>query len=275
MRVSLSLMNPFPHIVDVHAHVYPAKIATKAVVAIGRFYDLPMAQPGTSKNLIASGSAIGVTRYLIHSAATTPEQVRAINDSIVRECRARPDLFSGFGTLHPDMADPGTEVAYILSQGLLGVKLHPDFQRFAIDDPKADPLYAACEGRLPILFHAGDRRYAFTNPARIAAVADRFPRLTIIAAHFGGYSEWEDARRFLHPRAMYFDTSSSLFAFEPQHAADMIRAAGVEKFLFGSDFPMWDHAGEFERFLRIPLADDEREAILWKNAVRLFPGLPC
>ena len=260
-------------IIDAHAHIYPAKIAAKAVAAIGDFYGLRMECRGTSDDLVASGSAIGVSKYIVHSAATSPAQVRAINDNIIRECRARPGVFHGFGTLHPDLGDIEGEIDYMLANGLLGIKLHPDFQKFAVDDPKAGRMYAAASGRMPILFHAGDRRFGYSNPSRIAAVADRFPDLAIIAAHFGGYSEWEDAERLLYRRGIYFDTSSSLFALDPARAAEMIRAAGVEKFLFGSDFPMWGHEGEFARFMRLPLSDGERAAILAGNALRLFPSL--
>lgn len=227
---------------------------------------------GTADALVASGSKIGVTRYIVHSAATSPLQVRAINANIIRECAARPGLFIGFGTLHPDMKDFDSELDFMVANGLRGIKLHPDFQRFSINDPKLDPMYRAVADRLPILFHAGDKRYLFSNPAKIAEISRRYPRLRIVAAHFGGYTEWKDAARELYALPIMFDTSSSLFALDPQEATEMIRKAGVEKFMFGSDFPMWDHEGEMERFMRLGLTEGEREAILHLNAER-FLGL--
>ena len=257
-------------IIDVHAHIYPTKIAGKAVSAIGRFYDLTMTGGGTSEGLIASGAKIGVTRYVVHSAATTPEQVHSINSHIIRECEAHCDLFTGFGTLHPDMKDFDSEIEFMMLSGLKGIKLHPDFQKFSINAPELMPMYRAVGGRLPILFHTGDKRYLFSNPWRVAEIKSKFPELRIIAAHFGGYSEWKDAARELYSLPIMFDTSSSLFALDPREATDMIRAAGVEKFMFGSDFPMWDHEGEFARFMRLGLTDDERDRILFKNAERFL-----
>lgn len=259
-------------IFDAHAHIYPAAIAEKAVGAIGRFYGIPMTGgKGTSEDLIASGSVAGVAHYLVCSAATTPVQVRAINHFIKEECRLHEGLFSGFGTLHPDMEDPEGEVAYMMEQGLKGIKLHSDFQKFAIDDEKVFRLYEVAEGKMPILFHAGDRRYHYSNPSQIAAVAKRFPKLTIIAAHFGGYSEWEDAAEQLADlENVYFDTSSSLAFIDEEQATKMIRKAGVEKFLFGSDYPMWNHSQEVSRFCRLPLTDEEREQIFSKNLARLL-----
>lgn len=264
-------MKPFPYeIIDAHAHVYPRKIAAKAVDAIGAFYGLAMAGDGTADDLIASGARAGISRFLIHSAATVPEQVRPINESIAAECRRRPGTFCGYGTLHPGLGDLDGEIDHMVALGLKGIKLHPDFQRFAVDDPALDRLYDAAAGRLPILFHAGDRRFAYSNPGRIAKVVERHPDLTVIAAHFGGYSEWQEAARVLYGLPVFFDTSSSLFQLDAEEAAGMIRAAGVGKFLFGSDYPMWDHEGELRRFLALPLTGTEREAILHDNAARLL-----
>lgn len=258
-------------IYDAHAHIYPAKIADKAVAAIGSFYGIPMAGgTGTADDLIASGSQIGVSKYLVHSTATNPQQVRAINDYIIGECKAHPDVFVGFGTLHPDMEDIESEVEYIISSGLKGVKLHPDFQKFSVDDSAIDCLYEATAGRLPILFHAGDKRYQYSNPSRIAKVARRWKELTIVAAHFGGYSEWEEAsKELLELNNVIFDTSSSLSFLEPAKAVDMIHKAGVHKFMFGTDYPMWNHKSEFERFMNLALSDSEREQILSKNMAAL------
>ncbi len=259
-------------IFDAHAHIYPEKIAQKAVLSIGRFYGIPMTGGlGTPEDLISSGSKIGVSQYLIHSTATKPEQVRAINNYIIAECRAHPDLFTGFGTLHPDMENPDAEAAFIISQGLKGVKLHPDFQKFAINDPKAGRLYAVCEGKLPILFHAGDKRYHYSNPSQIAEVALKWPGLTIIAAHFGGYSEWEEASEKLFELPnVCFDTSSSLAFLGPKRATEMIHTAGAHKFMFGSDYPMWNHNEELKRFLALDLTPQEQESILSGNMERLI-----
>ena len=50
----------------------------------------------------------------------------------------------------------------------------------------------------------------------------------------------------------------------------MIRAHGVEKFLFATDFPMWDHKEELEKFNRLALTGEERDAILHKNAEKVL-----
>jgi len=156
--------------------------------------------------------------------------------------------------------------------GLHGVKLHPDFQKFHIDDPMAFPIYEAAQALgLPILFHTGDRRYEYSSPDRLARVAKRYPDLQCIAAHFGGYQKWEMAADTLAGLPnVWFDTSSSLFAFSPEEAARRLRHFGTDRMMFGTDFPMWDPKEEVARFMALPLTQEERDQVFHKTFVSLF-----
>lgn len=255
---------------DMHCHIFPEKIADKAADAIGRFYDIPMRYSGKSEVLLESGAQIGVTHYLVCSSATVSEQVESINSFIASECEDHPE-FMGYGTLHPDMAQFEPEVKRIISLGLKGIKLHPDFQRFAIDSPRAIEMYrVASEYGLPFLFHTGDKRYDYSSPKRLASAMDKVPGLVAIGAHFGGYSEWEQVADCLTRENVYFDTSSTLFELPPDKAVKLLRTLGVEKFFFGVDFPMWDHADELRRFNCLPLTDKERDLIFSENARRFM-----
>jgi predicted TIM-barrel fold metal-dependent hydrolase len=263
---------PHSKIIDAHAHIFPAKISQKATDSIGVFYDIPMEHTGTSAELLESGSRIGVSRYLVCSSATAPGQVASINNFIASECEAHPEFF-GFGTLHPDLASPGREVERLAGLGLHGVKFHPDFQAFNIDDPRAMALYGILnEHQLPILFHTGDARHHFSSPDRLLPVLDAYPDLTVIAAHFGGYSEWDEVVKYPKSPNLYFDTSSSLFAIGNGRARELIAHFGATQFFFGVDFPMWDHKEEFERFQALGLDFETENALLHENFERVFPG---
>lgn len=256
-------------IIDMHAHIFPEKIAQKAVEAIGTFYQAPMQGNGTISDLIKSGSSIGVGKYLIHSTATRAEQVSAINTFIAAAQNSNNCLI-GFGTLHPDMKDIDSEINRIISLGLKGIKLHPDFQGFNIDDEKMLPTYNALEGKLPLLTHMGDPAKTSSHPKRLAGILDMFPSLTVIAAHLGGYMMWDESIEHLVGRNVYFDTSSSLFILSPEKAVDIIKNHGIEKVLFGSDYPMWSHKEELKRFDKLGLSEKERSMILYENACRLL-----
>lgn len=122
---------------------------------------------------------------------------------------------------------------------------------------------AMAERGLPALVHTGDYRYAYSQPERMAHVLDQVPDLKVICAHLGGWSVWKEAWRVLAGRPnVWVDTSSSLYALEPEEAARIIRGYGTDRAFFGTDYPMWDPEEEMARFLRLPLTDGEQGADL-------------
>ena len=259
-------------IIDIHAHIYPEKIAQRATAAIGEFYGEKMqVRAGTAERLIFEGAAAGITRYVVHSVATVPRQVRAINEFIAGEVARNTELI-GFITLHQDLteAEIDSEIAWGLERGFRGIKLHPDFQKFYIDDTSLEKIYRAAAGKMPVLLHVGDDRYDYSKPERLAAIAKKHPGTNFIAAHFGAYRCWESAEVYRGLPNIYFDTCSSLAFISTQRARELISFYGAERFLFGTDFPMWDAVGEIERFEKIPMSDQERVMIYSGNAKRIL-----
>ncbi len=257
-------------VIDFHAHIYPPKIAIKASSNVGHFYGIPMHHDGTAAALLESGKRAGITRFVVQSVATRPDQVESINRFIASVCQEDSAHFVGFGTLHPDTPNPAEEIARMEALGLCGVKLHPDFQQFHIDDPRMYPVYEMLEDRLPILFHTGDHRYPYSHPRRLQKVLRQFPRLQAIAAHFGGWSVWDDGERYLADTDCMIDTSSSLDFLPAERAVELIHRYGADRVLFGTDYPMWDHQEEWDRFSRLGLTDTEQQKICHDNACRIL-----
>lgn len=260
------------HIIDSHAHIFPDKIASKASVNIGSFYSLHMCYDGSVSELIKQGEKNHIDMFLVQSVATNPEQVRHINDFIAAQANAHPDKFIGFASLHPDMDDPKGEIERVISLGLKGIKLHPDFQQFAINDKKAYKLYELIGDRLPILVHTGDSRFNYSHPRLMAEVLDNCPYLKVIAAHFGGWSEWEESEDTLCGKNVWVDSSSSMYALSPEKTAQLIERFGYDRVFFGTDYPMWDAADEIKYVERLPISDEHKEMLMWKN-LRDFLGL--
>lgn len=259
-------------IINSHAHIYPQKIAEKATLAIGKFYDIEMdMKAGTAEELIKDGSASGITRYVVHSVATTAHQVRSINEFIKYEIDLHPE-FIGFMTLHPDLTEEEVEkeVNWAIENGFKGVKLHPDFQKFYVDGENALKFYKVVGDKLPILLHIGDDRFDFSKPERLVKIAKLFPNVKYIAAHFGGYRCWKDYKLYKGLDNVYFDTCSSLPFISAETAKTIISELGADKFFFATDFPMWDTKTELERFNKIPLTNAEREMIFSENIKKLL-----
>ncbi len=258
-----------PKIIDAHAHIFPSKVAIKATQATANYYGAQMYGNGTIEDLLNKGKEINVYKYIVHSTATKVDQVESINDFIA-DAQARNQSLIGFGTLHPDLTDVKLEVDRLITLGLKGIKLHPDFQDFNIDDASMMPIYEALEGRLPVLIHMGDEKRNSSSPKRLANVLNKFPNLTVIAAHLGGYQMWVDSIKYLVGKNLYLDTSSSLAFLGKEKATYIIKEHGTKKVLFGTDYPMWSHKEELERFFNLDLTAEEQECILWKNASKLL-----
>lgn len=261
-------------IIDAHCHIYPEAIARKAVRAVERFYGGLPAVPrdGTAGTLLATGRDAGIARFVVHSVATRPEQVDAINDFIARSVAESGGAFIGMGTMHPDSQSPERDFRVLRMLGLRGVKLHPDIQGFNADDPRAMRIYELCEAAgLPVCLHTGDYRYDYSNPPRIVNVLKAFPRLKLIGAHFGGWSVWDAAARALpdYPN-MWVDTSSTTYALEPEKIRALIGVWGSGRVMFGTDYPMWPQRPEIDRLLALDLPEGDRENIFRRTCEKLF-----
>lgn len=258
-------------IIDAHCHIYPDKIAEKASESTGNFYSIPICLDGKISTLLEHGEKAGIDHFVVQSVATTPKQVSSINNFIANSVAESNGKFTGLGTLHPNSEDIKADVDEIISLGLKGVKLHPDIQQFKIDDYRMLKIYELCEGKLPILIHTGDHRYDLSNPNRMMPILDIYKDLTVIGAHFGGWSVWDEATEKLsNYKNFYVDCSSSLYAMTSEKAKELIMAYGTNRVLFGTDYPMWEPEEELERFMQIELSDEQRNDILYNNAAKLF-----
>ena len=263
-------------IIDSHVHIFQPRIALAAVLATNSFYEgscneeIPAPVnlghlPGTAKDLLPRMEKDGVDRAVVFSTATAPHQVEVINRFIRDTCQENPSLI-GVGTMHPDYPDFEGEVKRMKEFGLVGIKLHPDIQRFKLDDERLMPLYEIMSAEnLFLIAHTGDYRFDYSTPSRMAHVAKAFPKLRCIAPHCGGWSEWTEARACLNLPNVYIDTSSTL----PFNAYDAARKAislfDPTHIFFGTDYPMWEPREELERFFSLKLGDEMNEMILGKN----------
>lgn len=265
-------------IIDAHAHIYPAKIADKAVHAVGTFYGVQesMAGAGSAEDLLTHCNA-GITHFIVHSVATTAKSVPTINSFIAAQCAEHPE-FIGFGTMHPDFEDMEGEVNRAIELGLHGFKLHPDTQMVNMDDPRLMQFYEIIAGRVPLTVHTGDYRYDYSSPRRLAHIMKAFPDLVVDAAHLSGWSTYDigydimHEEGLVHAERLFVDASSSFSWIGRRHMRELIRMWGAERVMYGSDYPMWDPTHELNEMLHCDLTDDELELVLWRNAER-FSGV--
>ena len=261
----------FYPIIDAHCHIYPDRIAARATANTESFYGgLHAFANGTVSALLESGRKAGITHYVVQTVATSPAQVSGINRFIAETVEKSNGMMTGLGTLHPDSQHLREDIEEMISFGLHGVKLHPDIQGFKIDDYRCLKIYELCEGRLPILMHTGDHRYDYSNPNRLLPVMKIFTELTVVGAHLGGWSVWEDTEALAELPNLYVDCSSCFPFRPPMEIYPFMKQYGAQKILFGTDYPLWSPEAEMEAFLSLPFTEEERRMILFENARRVF-----
>lgn len=259
-------------LIDIHTHAFHPKIAYKAVEHLNSYYAVSCAGDGTVSDLLARQKKAGIDRCVVLCAATDPAQVIPANNYAIMLQKEHPEIIA-FGTLHPGFAQWEKQLASLKAAGIKGIKLHPDFQGFWLNDPRLMPMLEQAQDDFVFEVHIGDYLPPEQNPScpyKAAALLDAFPRLRLIAAHMGGYQQWDHALKALAGRDVWLDTSSTSSFVSPEMLQTLLNSHPRERILFGSDYPLYDPSDEANRLQAMSgFSDGEMEEIM-SNARRLL-----
>ena len=159
-------------IIDFHAHAFPDAVAEKAMPKLEGEANLKAALDGKVGSLLASMDRAGIAQSVVASIATKPGQF----DAILRWSREiASDRLVPFPSVHPEDTDVAGRVRAIADAGFRGVKMHPYYQDFKVDEARLWPFYRAVRGEgLVLLLHTGfDIAYPHdrvADPVRVARV---------------------------------------------------------------------------------------------------------
>lgn len=262
-------------IVDIHTHTFPDLIANKAISKLEKSSGCKAIGSGLQKDLLFSMQECGVDFSVIAPVATSPNSHSINLKSIATRKGIRKSLYF-LGALHPETPDIHGEIAFLKENGFYGVKLHPDYQNFFVDDVKMFPIYEELERQgMFLLMHCGED-ISFPNsgrgsPSRIAIVLRNFPELKIIAAHLGGYLRWNETLEHLanFPN-VWLDTAYCAFKPEQQTIQKIIDTFGTDKILFGSDWPWMEQKKSIDYIKSLPITETQKDNILGGNALKFF-----
>lgn len=277
-------------IVDFHVHTFPDVFAAKTVAALSRVSRTKPFTDGTAAALLTSMKRSGVDCSVLLPVATKPAQVPGINDAAA-QINGRGEGLLSFGGIHPDFEDWREELNRIAALGIPGIKIHPVYQKTDQDDIRyLRILERAGELGLIVVTHGGiDIGYPSEtqcSPAKIRSTIRQVGPVKLVAAHMGGWKQWDEALDCLADTAVYVDTSFTTGSMAPipdsgyseeelqllsgERFAELARAYGVHRVLFGTDSP-WSGQSESLDWLRAaPLTEAERAAILGGNSCKLL-----
>lgn len=259
-------------IIDFHTHCFPDKIALKAVTKLHEASGgLKYNYDGTASGLKESMAHCGVDKAVVLNIATNEKQQSSVNDFAFS---LKSENLIPFGSVFPYSKNAFYELERIKDMGLKGVKLHPDYQGFDIDDESLKPLYKKISSLgLITVFHAG-YDYGYPPPYKATPIkskkAIKWFDSPVVLAHLGGLSMGLDVLEHLAGENVYFDTAFCYSQMPRYIAEKIIEKHGVNKILFGTDSP-WRTANEEKLFIEnLGLSEAEKELIYFKNAERLL-----
>lgn len=265
-------------IVDFHTHIFPEKIAAKTIEKLENRAKIKASSDGMEEGLVKSMETAGVDVSVVLPVVTKPEQFDSINNFAVRlneKYRQKQTRLWSFGGIHPDSPDYKRELRTIREMGLLGVKLHPDYQDTYFDDIKYMRIvdYASELGLVSIV-HAGvDIGLPHTlccTPERIRRVLDEVAPKNLVLAHYGGFDMWKKTEELLVGRDVYLDTAFIVGYIKDEVFLRMLENHGADKILFATDSP-WSGQKESLEFLRrLVTKKEDLNKILGQNAEKLI-----
>ena len=262
-------------VIDFHTHIFPDKIAARSIEALENASGITAATDGTLKGLLDSMEKNNVDLSVILPVVTKPSQFETVNQFAAKVNETYKGRLISFGGIHPDSEDYKAELDKIKELGLPGIKLHPDYQKVMIDDPRYMNIirYADSLG-LMIMVHAGIDiglpEPVHCPPDKAKKVIDSIKPDKMILAHFGGWKQWEEVYELLAGEHVYLDMSFTFDYIDRELFLKILKKHGYEKVLFATDSP-WSDVGKAVDVVRnMPLGQKVIEDILSGNAKKLL-----
>ncbi len=277
-------------VIDCHTHIFPPWVIAERAKYIGAdpvfgdLYSAPKARLANADDLIASMDHDGIdVSVAVNLGWRSTELCARTNDYVMESVARYPKRLAGFGMVDPNSPDALKEIERCRQGGLKGIgEVRLDaasIDAASIDGaPLAECLDAMADQGLVLLVHASEpvgHEYAGkgdTTPGRLYRLITRFPKLRVIAAHWGGglpfYTLMREVRVALGN--VYYDTAASPFLYRPEIYRRVIDLVGAERILLGSDFPLMTQSRLLKEIRSQGLSADQEQLILAGNAARLL-----
>lgn len=260
-------------IIDFHTHTFPDDLAARAIASLkANSPESTNHTDGTVNGLLQSMENSGIKHSVILPIATKPSQVPVINQNCLL---LRNKQITSFGSLHPQTPNVEQEIAFLKENKIPGVKFHPEYQNFYVDDKALFPFYEQISAAdLIVVFHAGKDPGPFTCdhalPGSLKTVHKNFPSLRMVAAHMGGWKLWDEVEQQLCGLPVFLDTSAVSDLISEEQFKRILNKHGSDYILFGTDSP-WFNQHQIVKWLEsMNLTSTVKNRIFYENGKRLL-----
>ncbi|MDF2945017.1 MAG: hypothetical protein K0S01_3875 [Herbinix sp.] len=262
-------------VIDFHTHIFPERIAQKTIEKLERDGNVKAFTNGTLEGLKKSMLENNINISVVLPVVTKPSQFDSIN-SYAAEITGKEGIIS-FGGIHPDTEDFKTKLEEIKRMGLLGIKLHPDYQVTYVDDPRMVRIIQyAVELGLIIIIHAGVDiglpEPVHCTPQRAAKMLSQIEGedAKIVLAHMGGYDLWDEVEEYIVGKNVWIDTSFTIGRLKEKQFVRIVKNHGADRVVFATDSPWGGQRETLESIRKMDFEEEELERMLWRNALELL-----
>jgi len=276
-------------IIDFHTHIFPPWLRERREEYMKRdpcfflLYSQPNAKLATAEELLASMDEAGIDLSVVLNIGWVSHELCVeTNDYILDSVSHYPRRLIGFCAIQPRAGDAAiAEIERCAKAGAKGIgELRSDVQAFDLTDKSMmKPIVnAALRHGLIFLTHSSEpvgHEYSgkgSITPDILYSFITAFPRLRIVCAHWGGglpfYALMPEVARAL--ANVFFDTAATVFLYRPEIFEQMRHIIGIDKILFGTDYPLMhqDRVLNQVQSARLPARDKAR--ILGENAQEML-----
>ena len=270
--------------IDFHAHCFiPDAIAKRAIPAMAESVKgiISPVGDGTLGDMLDHLEMDGVDMAVMLPIATKPvhygvilRNALALRDGSLGDRAKR--MVHPFMSIHPADPELGAHMDEIASLGFKGIKVHPYYQNFSLDDPSTWPLFRrAADLGLAVVCHCGfdigyPDRFDACGPKEVATLMRNVPGLKFVAAHLGGSLGYADhATDELIDLGCYADTGIFLKDRAKDEQLRLLESWPADRLLFGTDFPWTRHAKVIE-WVKSVRPSRDWDNVFGGNAMRLL-----
>ncbi|MBI9108155.1 MAG: amidohydrolase [Spirochaetales bacterium] len=275
-------------IIDIHTHIQPAAVLADRIPFVENEPDFRIIYKDPASRIAGSGDVLTSMGNIVDAAVIlgfawrNPETLKAHNDEILSAAADNPGRLYGFCCVYPFAPDPSAEVLRCFKAGASGLGEVGLYDR-DIDTEyiyAMQPVMRVCrEWNRPLMLHVNEpvgHEYSGKAPISIKGIYDfvkAYPDNRIILAHWGGglffyNSLKKEVKNLL--KNVWYDSAASPYLYDGRIWKLAAELAGIERILFGTDFPLLSAKRYIEELDKAGFSRDELERIYYRNAEDLL-----